>query len=206
MAPCADCCRRLFEYKDGRHLLRFQDGEKRRREAERALDYLRALVKDHDATQRSEVEQRDARLKKAQEEKRTGAFDATRRHIYDRFVAYHQNPNSQERGYALEEILYDTFLLFELSPHGPFRRVGEQIDGAFYHDGTHFLVEAKWQKDPVNLNDLRDLDGAVGSSLDNTLGLFVALNGFSPQALEAYALGNRPKIVCIDGMDLMISY
>jgi hypothetical protein len=41
----------------------------------------------------------------------------------------------------------------------------------------HYLLEAKWTKDRVNLGDLRDLDGAVGSSLDNTLGLFISIEG-----------------------------
>lgn len=203
LGPLRRLLQETLEYQNGDHLLRFQDGQKRKKDAERALDYLRALTKDHDATTRTEREQREARIRQAQEQKRAAAFNNKLQEIHERFVAYHSDPNRQGRGYALEEILYDTFVLFELNPQGPFRRVGEQIDGAFYHDGTHFFLEAKWQKDPVDLNDLRDLDGAVGSSLDNTLGLFVSLSGFSKSGLQGYAQGNRPKIVCMDGMDLM---
>jgi hypothetical protein len=203
LGPLRRLLQETLEYKDGSHLLRFQDGEKRRKDAERALDYLRILVKDHESSMRTEQEKREARVRSAQEQGRAAAFNSRLRAIHDRFLSYHQHPDRQERGYALEEILYDMFLLFELNPQGPFRRIGEQIDGAFYHDVTHFLLEAKWQKDPVNLADLRDLDGAVGTSLDNTLGLFVSLNGFSQAGLDGYRQGNRPKIVCMDGMDLM---
>ena len=192
-----------MEYKDGDHLLWIQDGKKRKREAERCLAHLRLLVKDHDATRKTEHDQRDARQREAQEQQGKAAFNARLADIYQRFLAYHQNPNRQERGYALEEILYDTFLLFELNPQSAFKRKGEQLDGAFYHDGNHFLLEAKWTVKPSNLSDLRDLDGAVGSSLDNTLGLFVSLNGFTQESLDAYAQGNRPKLICMDGMDLM---
>ena len=66
----------------------------------------------------------------------------------------------------------------------------------------HYLIEAKWQAAPVNAADLRDLDGAVGSSLDNTLGLFISLNGFSEEGLRQYVTGNRPRIFCMDGADL----
>lgn len=191
-----------LEYKDGEHLLWLPDGQKRKREAERCLDRLRLLVKDYDETRRTEREQREARKRKAQEEQHRAAFNTRLQEIYLRFLAYHENPNRQERGYALEDILYETFLLFELNPQGAFRRVGEQIDGAFYHDSNHFLLEAKWTKEPSNLSDLRDLDGAVGSSLDNTLGLFVSLNGFTDASLSAYAQGNRPKLICMDGTDL----
>lgn len=50
-------------------------------------------------------------------------------------------------------------------------------------DRDHYLLEAKWTKDLVNLGDLRDLDGAVGSSLDNTLGLFISVEGFSKEGI-----------------------
>jgi hypothetical protein len=69
--------------------------------------------------------------------------------------------------------------------------------------GDHYLLEVKWQEKPVNLNDLRGLDGAVGSSLDNTLGLFVSINDFSSDAIESYSQGNRPRLICMDGGDLM---
>lgn len=203
LGPLRRILQATLEYKDGDHLLWLQDGQKRKREAERCLEHLRLLVKDYDAARRTDREQREARQQQAQEEQGKSAFNARLTSINQRFLAYHQNPNRQERGYALEEILYDAFLLFELNPHGPFRRTGEQIDGAFYHDGNHFLLEAKWTSSPSNLSDLRDLDGAVSSSLDNTLGLFVSLNGFTQESLDAYAQGNRPKLICMDGMDLM---
>ena len=203
LGPLRRILQETLEYKDGNHLLWIQDGKKRKREAERCLDHLRLLVKDYDAAKRTEREQREARKRQAQEKQGKAAFNARLHEIYQRFIVYHENPNRQKRGYALEEILYDTFLLFELNPQGAFRRVGEQIDGAFYHDGNHFLLEAKWTSDPSNLSDLRDLDGAVGSSLDNTLGLFVSLNGFTKNSLDAYVQGSRPKLICMDGMDLM---
>lgn len=203
LGPLRRILQGTLEYKDGAHLLWVQDGQKRKREAERCLEHLRLLVKDYDSAKRTEREQREARQRQAQEEQGKAAFNSRLGQIYQRFLGYHQNPNRQERGYALEEILYDAFLFFELNPQGAFRRVGEQIDGAFYHDGNHFLLEAKWTSSPSNLSDLRDLDGAVGSSLDNTLGLFVSLNGFTKESLDAYAQGSRPKLICMDGMDLM---
>lgn len=60
------------------------------------------------------------------------------------------------------------------------------------------------QKSQPNLGDLRDLYGAVSSSLDNTLGLFVSVNGFAPEAVSSYVQGNRPRIICMDCSDLML--
>src|SRR3989442_410515 len=43
-------------YKDGAHLLWLPDSQKRKREAERSLEHLRLLVKDHDAAKQSAEE------------------------------------------------------------------------------------------------------------------------------------------------------
>jgi hypothetical protein len=203
LRPLRQLLQETLEYTDGKHLLWLPDGEKRRKEAERALEHLRLLVGQHDAAARSAEEEREARLRRQEEASRGAAFQRKRDDIKERFLEFFSAPNRQERGYAFETVLYDLFDLFELAPRGSFRRTGEQIDGAFTHSGDHFLLEAKWQQQKVNLADLRDLDGAVSSSLDNTLGLFVALNGFSAEGLDGYSSGNRPRIICMDGAHLM---
>ena len=192
-----------LQYKDGKHLSWVTDADKRMRDAERALEHLRLLIKDHDSDLKQQRHEREKRQDHARHAKGAELFQKKLADLKARFLGYFQTPNRQERGYALEEILYELFDLFELSPRGPFRRIGEQIDGAFVFDREHYLLEAKWQKDPVNLADLRDLDGAVESSLDNTLGLFISLNGFSPDGLTAYLQGKRPRLVCMDGGDLI---
>lgn len=203
IGPLRRILQESLEYKDGDHLLWTSDGPKRKREAERCLEHLRLLVKDHDAAVRTAEEVRQARLKDLEEQKRGAAFREKLNAILQRFYGYCQDSDAQQRGYGLEVILYDLFTLFELAPRGAFRRVGEQIDGAFTHNKDHFLLEAKWQQQKSNLADLRDLDGAVGSSLDNTLGLFISLSGYSEEALTGYLQGNRPRIICMDAAHLM---
>lgn len=202
LGPLRALLKETLDYKDGEHLLWLQDGQKRKREAERCLEHLRLLVKDHDAAKRSKEEEQATRQKRLDESARGRAFQEKLSILKERFFSHFQNPDRQERGYRLEEILYDLFVLFELNPKSSFRRIGEQIDGAFSLDGDHYLLEAKWQKKKVNLSDLRDLDGAVDTSLDNTLGLFISINGFSSEAVEGYLQGHRPRIICMDGGDI----
>jgi hypothetical protein len=191
-------------YKDGNHLLWLPDGQKRKREAERSLEHLRLLVRERDAATQSAEEQREARIRKAEESKRGALFRQRLSDLKDVFISFCQDQDRARRGYGLEELLYQLFTLFDLNPRGPFKRTGEQIDGAFVLTGDHFLLEAKWQKEPVILGDLRDLDGAVRTSLDNTLGLFISINAFTPEALVSYVQGDRPKLICMDGEDLMV--
>jgi hypothetical protein len=203
IGPLRQILQETLSYQDGDHLLWMSDGRVRKQEAERCLKRLRQLVANHDAAVRTDDEERLARQRKAEEDQRQATFRTHLQDIHTRFLSFFQASDKQGRGYSLETILYDLFTLFELSPRGPFRRVGEQIDGAFVHCGDPFLLEAKWQQKPCDLNDLRDLDGAVGSSLDNTLGLFVSINGFSEESITGYLKGHRPRLICMDGSHLM---
>ena len=94
-----------------------------------------------------------------------------------------------------------TYLTFRLEA-----RFGESVSRSTVRSlwGTTTICEAKWQEAAAIQGDLRDLDGAVGSSLDNTLGLFISINGFSRDAIDSYVQGSRPKIICMDGGDVML--
>ena len=85
----------------------------------------------------------------------------------------------QQRGYQLEKIIWELFELFDLDPRASFKIVGEQIDGAFTFESTDYLFEGKWHQEPIGAADLDVLAGKLGRKLDNTLGLFLSVNGFS---------------------------
>jgi hypothetical protein len=204
LGPLRRILQETLRYKDCKHLLRFNDGKKLKREAEHALEHLRALVAEHDSAKATEEEEREARRLRIEEAKKGRFFQDKLGGLHDRYMRLLAKQDENERGYDLEKLLNEAFALFELAPHSPFRRVGEQIDGAFVLDKEHFLLEAKWHKQRSNLAHLRDLDGAVSSSLDNTLGLFLAVAGFTDEALSGYLAGNRPRMICMDGGDLML--
>jgi hypothetical protein len=192
LGPLRRILQETLRYKDCKHLLRFNDGKKLKREAE------------HDSAKATEEEEREARRLRIEEAKKGRFFQDKLGGLHDRYMRLLAKQDENERGYDLEKLLNEAFALFELAPHSPFRRVGEQIDGAFVLDKEHFLLEAKWHKQRSNLAHLRDLDGAVSSSLDNTLGLFLAVAGFTDEALSGYLAGNRPRMICMDGGDLML--
>ena len=108
----------------------------------------------------------------------------------------------QKRGFHLERIIRELFEIFDLDPKASFRITGEQIDGAFALEGTDFLFEAKWQQDLVGAAELDSLAGKLGRKLENTLGLFLSINGFSEDGIKAHASGRR-LILLMDGSDLM---
>lgn len=202
-----DVLRKLLQqtlsFTDCNHLLRWEDGRKRKADGEAALDHLRNLARQFAEEQKAKTSEENERRRAVEAHVLEKGFEVQLQQIHQRFMEFWMSTDPQARGYLLEKLLYDMFVLFDLQPRSPFKVVGEQIDGAFVHDGDNFLLEAKWQSDPVQLHDIRDLDGAVRAGLDNTLGLFVSINGFSADAITRYLQGGRPRIVCMTGEDLV---
>ena len=122
--------------------------------------------------------------------------------LKEEFIGLSINNDNQKRGYALEKFLNGLFNLYNLDAKSSFKIVGEQIDGAFSLDKDEYLLEAKWRKEPTANADLYAFEGKINRRLDNTLGLFISINGFSEDAITAYSNGKKIMYL-MDGMDLM---
>ncbi|MDY0290659.1 MAG: hypothetical protein RBR15_17695 [Sphaerochaeta sp.] len=110
--------------------------------------------------------------------------------------------NTQKRGYLFEKFLNTIFLAFELDPKKSFKVVGEQIDGAFTFDNQDYLLEAKWQKEPIKACDLYNFGGKIAGKFKLTLGLFVSINGYSEESTTVDSPVIKSMIL-MDGTDLM---
>jgi hypothetical protein len=107
-------------------------------------------------------------------------------------------------GLALEKLLNRLFEAFELQPRQPFRVVGEQIDGSFALDGHIYLMESKWEEQPLPEADLLVFRGKIEGKSTFTRGVFIALNDISPQARDAITRGKAPSFFVVNGHDLMM--
>ena len=90
-----------------------------------------------------------------------------------------------------------------LSPRGSFKIVGEQIDGSFAWLSRTHLVEAKWVKEPVAGAEFGAFLYKVQGKTADTRGLFVSVNGYSPQAIMGLNSKGELRFVCIDGTHLL---
>jgi restriction system protein len=95
-----------------------------------------------------------------------------------------------QRGLAFEGVLNDIFKLDGLSVRESFTlnsdagQIGEQIDGLVIMDGHPILVEAKWHKDPLSVNDVSRHLVRVYSRPPEVHGLIVSASGFTAPAIE----------------------
>jgi Restriction endonuclease len=186
---------------DFSHLERLEGGAEKARQAREAVAALARLAGPYTGqiNQASAVQERSAKAAEARLRAQgvRDKLDELRR----LFMKVISPAEPQQRGYHLEMLLRELFHLFDLDPRASFRVVGEQIDGAFTFDNTDYLLEAKWQQALVGIQDLDAFDGKVRRRLENTLGLFLSVNGFSPDAITAHTR-TRPMIILADGRDL----
>ncbi|NOY88803.1 MAG: hypothetical protein GXO93_05365 [FCB group bacterium] len=109
----------------------------------------------------------------------------------------------QAAGRYLEEVLNELFELSGLKPREPFRIVGEQIDGSFELDNEIYLVEAKWEKEPLSEQPLMVFREKIQGKSNITRGVFIALNRCTDVAMDAITRGKQPNFFIIDGYDLV---
>lgn len=183
------------------HLQRLDNGAAKVNAARSSVETLRRLVEKHDQSFRKKKAERDFQTSKIAEAVRRRNEEIGR--LQSRFNELVAVDDAQKRGTMFEGFLYDLFVAHDLNPRGSFRIEGEQIDGAFEFEGTQFLLEAKWEKSPLGAAPLDSFSKKVERKLENTLGLFIALNGFTEDGLAAFR-GTRPSIILMDGQDLAI--
>lgn len=195
-------CHEVCSMTSFKHLTQLDGGEQKAERAREAVEQLRQLVRPHDDA-KAETDAIVERQRQVAE--KLQANQAVREKLQDvnaRYMALVTSTDKQGRGFDLEKVMYDLFELFDLDPKASFRNTGEQIDGAFSLEGTDYLFEAKWQKGLVGAEPLDAFSKKVERKLDNTLGVFLSINGFSADGVSAHSSG-RANIILMDGADLM---
>lgn len=108
----------------------------------------------------------------------------------------------RKRGFAFEKILNACLQADGLEPRSGYKTEGEQIDGSFFLDGSVFLLEAKWHKDPLPASSIYQFKGKVDGKLFGTLGIFISMSGYSKDAVDALTLGKSLNIVLFGKEDI----
>ena len=187
---------------DFSHLRRLEDGDRKVAEAEEAVAALREWTKDHQEDLERKAKADRARAEARRKAEAARAVDQARDELKARFYGLVASPDPQGRGVELERLMRDLFELYDLAPRGAFTLHGEQIDGAFDLDHTAYIFEAKWTQEPVQPKALRDFAGKIERKLENTLGLFLAVTGFTQAAIDSQT-SHSPRMILMDGSDLV---
>lgn len=192
----------VLHFKDFSHLKKWEDSDIKIRNAKNAVESLRKHAEGYFQLQeeKERAEQRKKSFEMIQREKEVARAKLWQ--IKNSFMYLSTLQNPIDKGYAFEAFLNDLFEFYELDPRRSFKISGEQIDGAFTFENIDYIVEAKWQNDLINAGELYKFAGKISGKLKITLGLFIAYNGYSSEALTVDAPGIKSMIL-MDGADLM---
>ncbi len=188
-------------FDDFSHLEHLDDGPRKVAKAKLAVAALRKHMATHLELVEEQREVTERREKAREERQRNKATQERLEELRSEYLAMIGWP-AQKRGYALESLMNELFDLFDLDPKVSFRIEGEQIDGAFSFEGTDYLFEARWGKDQTPRRELDIFDAKIARKLENTLGLFLSINGFRDEGVSVYT-GQRHPMILMDGADLM---
>jgi len=193
---------RVVQIKDFTHLKRWDNGEELIQRAKEAVSRLERISKQYNSDFSEQIATQQRRKYTQERILKTLDYQKQLESLKKRFFEIIKEP-PQQRGYSLELFLTELFSFFDLAPRGAFKIKGEQIDGAFSHEGTDYLLEAKWRSEPSSNAELYSFAGKIEGKLKNTLGVFISMSGFSNSALDSNAHINKSMIL-IDGQDIMM--
>jgi hypothetical protein len=181
-------------------LSRLEDGGLKVVAAQAALADVRRVVERH-----SELAEARERLRaEMRSEAETASLRRTHESLLEKlrlsFIELRGLEDAHERGRKLEKLVNGVFELFELEPRAAYDLEHEQIDGAFTFDTDDYLLEVKWWAEALQPAQLHILKGKIETKAKHVFGLFLAINGFTTGAIEAYSHGT--PLILMDGMDL----
>ena len=112
--------------------------------------------------------------------------------------------NPQRRGYLLQDLLSQLFLIHEIAVSGSFQRNNgaEQIDGAFSYRGWYYFIECKWTKNRAEPKELDSLLAKVNRGGRQVMGLFISIEGWSENVVPLLKQNPNKCIILMDGYDL----
>lgn len=188
---------------DFSHLQRLDDGADKVAEAKDSVAALRVWTAGYASDVAEKAAAEDARAAAREAAKAKQAVREATEDLKTRFYDLAASANPQARGLELERLMRDLFELYDLAPRAAFTLRGEQIDGSFDLDLTPYLFEAKWTQDRIQPKELRDFAGKIEEKLENTLRLFLAINGFTDAAVNSQN-SRSSRMLLMDGIDLTV--
>lgn len=178
------------------------DRKLRLEEAKRAVAHLQSVTKAYSQHLESEQMEEAARKAAAAQATAIRQFNTDVEALKVRFLAMQTEKNKHQRGYDLESLLADLFLLYDLEPRLAYSLDLEQIDGAFSFDTDDYIVEGRWREKPTDRGDGDVFAAKVHSKGKNAIGLFVSINGFTTPFLKRFE--ESTPFITLDGADLFM--
>jgi hypothetical protein len=85
------------------------------------------------------------------------------------------------------QLLADALQRDGVDAEGDARGPRGEVDVAFSYDGTWYLLEAKWEAEPINADAVRKLHDVLDERRPGSMGILASWSGFNDSALRRAA-------------------
>ena len=137
---------RYSKMKDFSHLARLEDGKEKVKVAIESVKALEKLYKSHDSLVIEQKRIVERRMMAQVQRKQKQAVNEKINELNNKYLKLLTSVDAHSRGYELETIVKQLFVLYDLDPKSSFRVQGEQIDGAFTFDNTDYLLKRNGER------------------------------------------------------------
>jgi hypothetical protein len=126
----------------------------------------------------------------------------------DLYRLFREDVDPHQRGRDFEIVLNRLFQLDGILIKESFRRLEEgqtveQIDGAVEIAGHLYLVEVKWHKEPIDVQDVHVLLSRLFLRPD-ARGIFISANGYTQPAIEIQRQASSQKILLLCNLEEIV--
>ena len=174
-----------------------EDGPNRIATAREATQRLRVALQRMEQQVRTEQDARAARDRRDELVRQSRRTTEQLRDLDSRLQDLARQLGTQEAGYEFERWFYDFVDHFEVMHRRPYKSADLQYDGSITMNGTTYLVELKFTREPADPSAVSHLEAKVRRKADNTMAVLVSMAGFTPAAIE-HASSPRSVVILLD--------
>jgi len=191
-----EIARDLSKMKSFPDLEGYEDSKKKIEDATKATQKLKIEVEkinDHLTEERNIIKRRNQEQKRKEENlKSISSLPA----LEDKLKEITSLIGTQEGGYKFEKWVYELAIIFDIMAKPSFKSPdGRQIDGAITIDGTTYLLEMKFTKNPSCLDDITSFMAKITKKADNTMGILISMSGFDEGAIQEASRERTPLLL-----------
>ena len=184
-------------------LRNWEDSNQKIQDAHKAVQELKAYLKQQDTEIKTEKDRKDAQEKARKKREKIQRSLTDKSKLQTKLDAMHSKVGTSEGGYEFESWFYELLDFCEITNRRPYKIDGRQVDGSLTHDGTTYLVELKFTKNQSTATDIDSLKAKVNKMADNTMGIMVSISGYSSVAIND-ASGSKSILLLLDANHLYL--
>lgn len=106
--------------------------------------------------------------------------------------------NPQQRGRALQKLIARIVERDKWAQEEGLRTSNEEMDVIVFRDREYYLLESKWEKDPIEASVVRELFGKLSNRID-VRGIIASMSGFTQGAVQQVHDYSGQRIILLFG-------